>query len=289
MILVIGGTGRLGSRVVRRLLENGEPLRLLSRPTSSVPDGWAVEVVRGDLGDAATVASAARGCSSVFLLSPMDPDLDVGETGAIAALVDAGADHVVKLSTTSPASDSPISWWRAHWRAEQALRASRIGWTILRPNGIASFLLDFGPEVRTDGRFRTAAGTGAMALVHPDDVADAAAAVLADAAAHSGKTWDLTGPRALDYDDVATILGGLVGRVVVHRSEPPDAALSRLLARGLADWEAEGVVANWTMTRDGIGDFARVTEDVQKLCGRPPRDVEDFLRDNANAFRNGGG
>lgn len=287
MILVIGGTGNLGARVVGRLLDSGAQLRLLSRPTSRVPPGWDVEVVRGDLGDTVTVAAAARGCSSVFLLSAMNPDLDAAEITAIDAMGTAGAGHVVKLSTTAPAVDSPISWWRAHWRAEQALRAAPVGWTILRPNGIASFLLDFAPEVIADACFRTAAGTGAMALVHPDDVADAAAAVLAEVGAHQGRTWDLTGPRALTYDDVAVILGGILDRPIRHLSEPPEVALPRLMERGLAAWEAEGVVANWLMTGSGEGDFVRVTDDVRRICGRAPRTVEEFMRDNADVFRGG--
>ena len=287
MILIIGGSGRIGRRVVERLLSTGEPVRVFARASSSIPSHWSAEVARGDLGDPPSLAAAAAGCSSAFLLSAMHPQLDVGETAAIDTMVGAGVNHIVKLSTTTPAPDSPISWWRAHWRAEEALRAAPVGWTILRPNGISTFLLDFAHEVAADGGFRTAAGDGAMALVHPDDVADFAVAVLTDVDAHRGRTWDLTGPRAVSYDDVAAILSGFLGTRIEHRDEDPEAALTRLLRRGLVSWEAEGMVANWTMTRDGSGEFARVTDGVERLCGRPPRTVEEFLRAEAARFVRG--
>ena len=284
VILVLGATGRIGQRVVDRLLAAGAPVRVFARPTSMIPERWRAEVARGDLTDPRSIAAAARGCSTVFLLSAMHPNLDVSEKAAISAAVSAGVHDVVKMSTTAPAIDSPISWWRAHWLAEQHLRAAPVGWTILRPNGIAMFLMDFAPEIAATRTFHTAAGAGAMALIHPDDVAEAAVSVLTDAPGHRGTTRDLTGPRAVSYDDIAVILSTILGTPVTHRTEPPSLALLRLRQQGLLPWEAEGVVANWTMTRDGAGNFARVTGDVEFLTGRPPRAVDAFLADHAADF-----
>jgi uncharacterized protein YbjT (DUF2867 family) len=172
MILVTGATGRTGRQVVTHLHSSGQAVRILVRPTSVVPGQWdGVERAVGDLDDAASLHQAMSGVDGLFLLSPMDPELDRFERNAIDAAVRVGVGHIVKMSTTKPEPDSPIPWWRAHWRAEQHLRACERPWKILRPNGIAFFLLDLARGVREHGVIRTAAGDGRMALVDPDDIA----------------------------------------------------------------------------------------------------------------------
>lgn len=285
MILVTGGTGRLGSRVVTRLLAGGAEVRALVRPTSVIPGDWeGVEVVSGDMDVLATAAPAVQGADTLFLLSPMTPWLDLYESALVGAAERAGVRHVVKLSTTTPHPNSPIPWWRAHWRAEQRLRASSVPWTVVRPNGIAMFLLDYADDVSRSGGFATAAGDGRMALVHPDDVADVCAALLLDGAVHRGATLDLTGPEAVCYDDVAAMLGGLLSRPVTHTHLDADAGAESLRMRGFDGWLAEGILANWLMTRDGAGGFGRLSGDVEAVLGRPPRSVSQYLAENLPAF-----
>lgn len=141
--------------------------------------------------------------------------LDSREAKAFAAAAAAGVAHIVKMSTTKPEPDSPIPWWRAHWRSEQALRDAGPAWTILRPNGISFFLLEHARPVREDGTFFTAAGDGRMALIDADDVGAVAAAVFDEPARHAGAVLDLTGPDAVSYD-------GVVERGDEHGAEPHD-------------------------------------------------------------------
>lgn len=285
MILVTGATGRTGQRVVTHLLSSGQAVRILVRPHSVVPGHWdGVERATGDLDDPASLQQAMSGVDGLFLLSPMDPDLDRLERSAIDAAMRVGVGHIVKMSTTKPEPDSPISWWRAHWRAEQHLRACERPWTILRPNGIAFFLLDFARDVREHGVMRTAAGDGRMALVDPDDIAAVAAHVFADRARYTGAVLDITGPDAVSYADVARILTALIGRRVAHVDVSVDAARSAL-RDGRPDWEVEGVLANWLMTRDGSGGFDRVTDEVERVTGRRARELRVFLRAHVDAFR----
>src|SRR5439155_21782404 len=135
------------------------------------PRWTTVECAIGDLHDRASLDAALQGADGLFLLSPMDPELDVSEGQAYAAAEQAGVGFVVKMSTTKPDPESPIPWWRAHWRSEQALRASGLRWTILRPNGITFFLLEHAESVRTEGVLRTAGGDGRMALIDAADIA----------------------------------------------------------------------------------------------------------------------
>ncbi len=285
MILVTGATGRTGQHIVDHLLADGQRVRILTRANSNVPDRWdGVERVTGDLEDPESLRRAMSGVEGLFVLAPMDPELDRMEGNAYAAAAESGVDHVVKMSTTKPEPESPIPWWRSHWRSEQALRSSGLTWTILRPNGISFFLLDHAPSVREHGVFRTAAGRGRMALIDADDIGAVTAGVFADRGRYAGAVLDLTGPAAVSYGDVADILTSVTARPVAHDDISAEDAHALLLDVGIAEWEADGIIANWLMTRDGSGGFDRVTDQVERVTGRPPRGIEHFLTAHRDAF-----
>lgn len=285
MILVTGATGRTGQHIVDHLLAHGHEVRILVRPTSNVPPRWSdVDRAIGDLDDAASLRDAMADIDGLLVLSPQDPALDRMEANAFAAAATAGVRHVVKMSTTKPEPDSPIPWWRAHWRSEQALRAAGPAWTILRPNGISFFLLEHARPVREDGCFRTAAGDGRMALLDADDIGATVATVFDEPARHTGAVLDLTGPDAVSYGDVADILTSVTGRRVTHVDVSPREGRELLLSYGMRDWEADGILANWLMTRDGSGGFDRITGEVERVTGHRPHAVAEFLAREREAF-----
>jgi uncharacterized protein YbjT (DUF2867 family) len=285
-VLVTGATGRTGQLLVAALRGDGHRVRALVRATSTIPAAWdgAVELAVGDLTDPASVLDAMGGIDTLVLLSPMLPDLDRIELPAIDAARDARVRHVVKMSTTVPDEDSPISWWRAHARSERHLRDSGLDWTIVRPNGIAFFLLDYAADVRNLGVMRTAAPDGKMALIDPADIAAVVARVVADPQRYIGATLAISGPQAVSYDDLAALLTRLTGRSVRHQPESEEQARSRLLGAGLHEWEADGVVANFRMTRGNAYGFDRVTGTVEEVVGRPPHSVEAFLTQHLARF-----
>jgi len=284
VILVTGATGRTGQHIVDHLLADGQEVRIFTRPTSTIPDRWSVQRAHGDLVDASSVEDAMTDVDAVFVLSPMDPRLDEKERTVFDTAGAAGVRHIVKMSTTKPEADSPISWWRAHWRAEETLRAGDVPWTILRPNGISFFLLGHAQSVRTEGVFRTAGGDGRMALIDADDIAAATAAIFEAPDHYTNRVLDLTGPAAVSYDDVAALLSLVTGRPVAHLDIAPEEARNSLRALGVPDWEAEGIVANWLMTRDGSGGFDRVTDEIEAIIGRPPLELEHFLSAHRDEF-----
>jgi uncharacterized protein YbjT (DUF2867 family) len=285
-VLVTGATGRTGQLLVDALRGESNTVRALVRASSSIPPGWdgAVDLAVGDLSDVASVRQAMDSVDTLVLLSPMLPDLDRLERPVIDAAREANMQHVVKISTTVPDEDSPITWWRAHARSERHLRESGLSWTIVRPNGIAFFLLEYAPQVRNEGVLRTAAPDGEMALIDPADIAAVVARVVADPQRHTGATLAISGPQAVSYDDVAAILSRLTERTVRHQPESEAEARARLLDAGRPEWEADGVVANFRMTRGNAYGFDRVTGTVLEVLGRPPRSVEVFLAQHLARF-----
>jgi uncharacterized protein YbjT (DUF2867 family) len=144
MILVAGGTGTLGTRVVRQFTGRGEAVRVLARDpgrAGQLPD--TVELLPGDLRDPATLAAAVAGCTTVISAvhgfagpgrpSPGSVDRD-GNRALIQAAAAAGTEHLVLVSVLGAAPDHPMSLHRAKHAAEQALQASGLAWTIIRPS-----------------------------------------------------------------------------------------------------------------------------------------------------------
>src|SRR4029453_4997252 len=143
MILGAGATGTLGTEVVRRLADQGEPVRVLTRdPARAAHLPETVEILAGDLRDPATIAEAVADCATVVpavhgFAGPGKPSPEAIDRDANRALIQAaaaaGVGHLVLVSVLDAAPDHPMSLHRAKHAAEQALRASGLPWTIIRP------------------------------------------------------------------------------------------------------------------------------------------------------------
>src|SRR6266540_1497470 len=144
MILVAGGTGTLGTRLVRLLSDRGVEVRVLTRdPARAAHLPHTVQILTGDLREPAAVAAAVRGCSTVVsavhgFVGPGKPSPESIDRDANLALIQAaataGVEHLVLVSGLGVAADHPMSLYRAKFAAEQALRASGLRWTIIRPS-----------------------------------------------------------------------------------------------------------------------------------------------------------
>ncbi|HEY8837731.1 MAG TPA: NAD(P)H-binding protein, partial [Dehalococcoidia bacterium] len=142
MILVAGGTGTVGTRLVQRLLNRGLRVRVLSRDIARMPDRSRanLEVVEGDVRSRANVANAMTGVDTVVSaihgfagpggVSPASVDRD-GNANLIAAAAESNA-AVVLMSMVGAAADSSMELARMKFAAEQRLRASGVPWTIVR-------------------------------------------------------------------------------------------------------------------------------------------------------------
>ncbi|WP_018684447.1 NAD(P)H-binding protein [Actinokineospora enzanensis] len=270
MILVIGGTGTTGRAVLQAL--RGVPTRALVRGSGNLPPG--VGRVVGDAGDLGAVRAALTGVSRVFLAMGNGPRQEEIELGVVAEAARAGVDHLVKVSAPGPV-DSPVAIARLHHRVEEAVRESGIGHTFLRPYAFFQNLLFQADRIRATGSFPAMTGDTPLNMVDARDVADVAVAALA------GKvtgTHLLTGPEAVSYPEVAarlTALGRPTRCVAVAAEE------LRADLRGAPDWLVDHVVE---IQRLAITHPEHPNDTVAHLLGRPPRRLDDFLRQHAVAF-----
>lgn len=188
MILVVGGTGRLGSRLTGELVRRGASVRVMARgesqpfPRKNV-DG--VELVRGTLASDKNCGRAVAGCSHVVFAAsgfglkrggnPRSVDRD-GALRVIDAASRAGVEHVVMMSMHGAAPDAPLDFLRMKFAAEEALKASGMAWTVIRMGAnLEQFLDSMSQPLHTKGRVLVF-GSG-RAPVTFTSTPDAAAAV----------------------------------------------------------------------------------------------------------------
>ena len=303
LIAVTGATGRIGGAVAALLHERGAPLRLLLRDPSRAPR-WArdarsvapadgqdgagtgggrarsapsVEVAVAQYGDGEAARAALAGVDVLLMVSASESaDRLLQHRTFIDAAAAAGVRHVVYTSFLGAAADAVFTLARTHWATEEHLRASGMGFTLLRD----SFYLDFLPDLAVDGVIAGPAGTGRVGAVAREDVARAAAAVLADLAAgdrrHDGAVYELTGPRALSLSDVAAILTA-AGRPTVYRQESVEEAYASRSVYSVPDWQVDAWVSTYTAIASGALD--RITHDVERLTGRRPLGLAELLAD----------
>jgi uncharacterized protein YbjT (DUF2867 family) len=264
-ILVTGATGTVGRNLVAELDRRGEPVRSFA----------------GDFAEPDTVAAAMTGIDQVYVITPNHPQQVKWETGVIDAAVAAGVRRIVKQSTVGAETGSPLEFWDAHGRLEEHLRGAGVPWVLLRANFFMSNVLMSAQTIREAGAMFLPGEGAKVAMVDPRDVARAAAAVLLDADV-AGRSYDLTGPAAVTFDDVAAALTEVVGRPVGFVSVPDDAARAQLIEGGMPEWFATNLVTLFNLLRDGAA--ASVSDGVRALTGAEPTPVASFIRDHASVF-----
>lgn len=224
MILVAGGTGTLGSRLVARLGGRGEAVRILTRdPARAAPllTAGSVEVVGGDVRDPASLEAAVRGADTVVSavhgfagprgISPDSVDRR-GNVNLIRAVAGRGT-HVVLVSVVGASDDHPMELFRAKFSAERALTSAGIPWTIVRATAfIETWGTILGDPLRKSGRMPVfGRGDNPINFVSVADVAAAAERAVVDPALRN-RTVEIGGPDNYTFNQLAGLIEEAVGR-----------------------------------------------------------------------------
>jgi len=266
--------------VVAALADRDVAVRSAVRDPTHVPRqvADAGEPVEFDLAKPETWGRALAEVDAVFLLRP--PTVDGSAVGAFAeAAGRVGVDRVAYLSTLGAEKNVLIP----HHRIEKRVAASDVDYTLLRASFFMQNLLEVHrPDIVERDEVFVPAGSGRTSFVDARDIGEAAAVVLTESG-HANRAYDLTGPAALEYGEVAAILSDVLGRPI---SYPAPSLLTfgrRMRRRG----ESLGFIALmcgiYTTARLGLA--ARVSEDSRRVLGRRPRSMRTFVEDHADQFR----
>jgi NAD(P)H dehydrogenase (quinone) len=273
LIGVTGATGEIGRRVAALLAASGERGRLLVRDASRAPRHDGLEVAEfGGYDDSDGMRAAFGGVSTLLLVSAREAADRVDQhKRAVDAARAAGVKRIVYLSFIGAAPDATFTFARDHFHTEQHIIASGLAFTFSRQN----LYMDLVPLLAgEDGVIRGPAGSGRVAPVARDDVADALVAMLT-APGHEGMTHELTGPESFTLAELAAAVTEHGDRVVTFHDESLEEAYASRAAYGAPDWELEGWVSTYTAI--AAGEFDLVTDHVARLTGHEPVSVREFL------------
>jgi uncharacterized protein YbjT (DUF2867 family) len=272
-ILVTGGMGKSGSRVVSLLRAQGASVRVASRSGEPQFD-WL---------DRATWDSALEGVKAVYLV-PIDGELLTRPF--IERAVHLGVERVVLLSgrgvdVPGYSGEANIAG-ATHVDGESAVRDSGITWTILRP---AWFAQNFTEGIFLDailaGELRLPAGDGAASFIDAEDAAVAVAALAEDG--HGGQTYELSGPRALTIAEAIAEISQATGRDIRYVPLSPEEFVAELTGQGWPSAEAEDYAEAVSPIRRGMDSY--ISDGVQRALGRQPRDFSDYVKASVGAWR----
>lgn len=278
--MVIGGRSKIGEALIGELLSRGEQVRALVRlgDHTGSPDP-AVSLVTGDLADERSLVAAMDGIEKVFLLSSPHPDAVAWHRNAVDAARRTDVRLLVRSSILGAEAESAPEFIDAHHVSDRYLRESGLPHVIVRPNLFLQNIRETTiPTIDAAGNFYVDAGEARISMTDTRDVAAVAAVALCEPG-HTGAHYDVTGPEALSYADVAARLTKALGRQVSYVDVPDEAVREALLAAGLSDWFAGALIGLYQdYRRSGTDGYAaQVTDTVTRLTGRRARSLDDLL------------
>lgn len=262
-VLVLGGTGKTGRRIVERLQASGVPVRAGSR-SAAEPFDWA---------DRTTWAAVLQGIGSVYV--SYYPDLAVpGAPETVGAFTElAVASGVSRLVLLSGRGEDEA-------RASEGLvQSAGVEWTILRSSWFSqNFSEDYLLEPVLGGEVVLPVGNVPEPFVDVDDIAEVAVAALTEDG-HAGQVYELTGPRLLTFAEAIAEISTATGRRIDFVQVPPDDYAAALTAECTPPGVVDLLMYLFTTVLDGRN--SHLGDGVQRALGRPPRDFADYATDTA--------
>lgn len=277
-IVVIGGTGTVGSQTVQELQKRGAEVRVMTRSAeriASLPRG--VEGVVGSMLQPESLRSVFAGADKLFLITPLDRDETAQGIEAVDAAVSAGIERIVYLSVHHADKALTIPHFVSKLPVEGVIKASGTAYTILRPNNFYQndlLLLD----VIRKGIYPQPSGCVGMNRVDVRDIAEAAAIALTQPG-HSGKTYSLVGPRAWTGAQIAEALAKHLGKPVLYAGDDLKAWSAQMRAF-MPGWLVRDLEIMFEhFLADGLLATPAELSELTAMLGHAPRSYEAFIKE----------
>jgi uncharacterized protein YbjT (DUF2867 family) len=278
--LITGATGDVGARVVQHLLERRLRPRILARneARARLLFGDRVDLFLGDLSEPDSLRTALRGVDALYLVN-VGPQIPERDQLAASISKEMGVKKIVKLSSLDVEHGLAIGAW--HEAGEAAIRASRVPFIFVRPTGFMSNLLAWANSIKTEQIVRSSTAEGRRPFIHSEDIA-AVSVVGLVTDTYLGQVLPITGPQSLTFREVAAIIAEAIGRPLKYEAISDDDARERYAKISGSPKETEAHVVLWRAIREGR--LASVTHDVERILGRQPISLSQWVKENAGAF-----
>ena len=305
--LITGATGATGGAAAEQLLEQGRRVRAFVHRSDERAENLrkrGADIVIGDLLDFDAVRAALKNVDRAYFVYPIRPGLVQATAQFAQAAREAGIEAIVNMSQVSARSDAKSHSARDHWLAEQVLDWSGLNVTHIRPTYFAEWLLYLAPMIR-QGAIYAPFTTGRHAPIAGEDQGRVIAGILQNPQPHRGKVYPLYGPIELTYEEIAQIVGRVLGRRIEYHSMPIE-PWAELVAKASAGRPLRNNAGSLYAEPDRItgkpgsdfliqhlrevaidhtnGVFAGTNDLVATLGGRAPLTVEEFVTQHRDAF-----
>lgn len=274
-ILVIGGSGTVGSQIVKNLKAAGHSVRVTtSKPSTSA------DVVQVNLATGEGLNAAFAGVNRAFLLSPGGYADQYAVLGPLIAKAKAADLKKVVLMTAMGVEGAEGSPMR---RAELDLIASGVPFNIIRPSWFNQNFVNFwGYGIKNLNTIALPVGDGKTAFIDARDIAAVATKLLVDDS-RNGECFTLTGPEALSHAEVAALISEATGKTVTFNDISPDELRPVLVGAGIPADYVELLLALLSFIKAGY--TAGVTDAVEQITGHKPRTFKAFAHEAADSWK----
>ena len=283
--LVLGGTGTVGSIVVRGLLERGETVRVLTRSADRAKDlPKGAEAVLGDLTDPGTYEKVFSGYDNLFLLTANGPTDLMEGLAAVNEAKRTKAKRVVHLSIHDVEKCPEAPHFASKIAIEQALKALGVPHTILRPNNFYQNDHWFKDAILQYGVYPQPIGNVGISRVDTRDIGEAAVRALTEDG-HLGKTYALVGPDAVTGNSCAADFAKALGKPVAYGGDDL-AAWAKSMAPYMPAWAVYDYALMYAMFQaKGLKATPAQLGETRTILGREPRTFSDFVKETTAAWK----
>jgi uncharacterized protein YbjT (DUF2867 family) len=279
-ILVTGGTGTVGSAVVKELTGRGVDVKLLTRDPAKLKGQKGVTAVQGNLLEPSTARRAFDGAESVFLLNPVSQTEASEALMAITGMRLAKVKRIVYLSVHHAEKAAWLPHFGGKVGVEAALKVSGIPFTILRPNNFYQNDYWFKDVMLQYGVYPQPLGSAGLSRVDVRDIAEAAAIALT-ASGHEGQTYDLVGPEVVTGESTAKSWSAALGKPIAYGGDDLD-AWEQVQLNYLPDWMVFDFRSMYEYFQtNGLIASAEAIARQTKLIGHAPRGFDAFAKETA--------
>ena len=288
-ILVTGGTGTIGSGVIKHLSDHGMEVRALTRDPEKAKFPDAVTPVRGDMLDIESMRGALSGTSTLFLLNAVAADELSQALLTLNLAREGGVKGVVYFSVFNGRAFTNVPHFTAKHTVEQMIEQFDIPATILRPNCFMQNDLWFKDALLGAGVYPFPIGDKGVSMVDARDVAEVAAKALLQRE-HAGEPLphqivNVVGPEALTGPGTAAIWSDLLGKPVRYAGDDT-APFEKKMTQFGPTWAAMDLrLMLDRFQQDGMRASAHDVEEMTSLLGRPPRSYADFATETLAQWR----
>ncbi|RLC22987.1 MAG: SDR family NAD(P)-dependent oxidoreductase [Deltaproteobacteria bacterium] len=282
-ILVTGATGTIGSFVCEQLKDvNADFIAMVrSEEKAKLLNEKGIKTVVGDFADIDSLENAFQGIDKVFLLSVTSPESPELQGNLVKVAKEKGVKHIVKLSVRGADLESDIGILRYHALTEKEIKDSGIAYTFLQPHSFMQNLVFDAESIKNQSVIFAPMGEGKIGMVDARDIAAVAIKALTENG-HEGKTYVLTGAKALSFHDISNAFTFFLERDIKYIPVSVEDAHQGMLDAGMPEWLANDLTAINKIYAAGQG--SEISNDIERVIGRKAGLLKEYLRDYIDLY-----